>query len=714
MGVTPFRFDLWFSTIRRLSIILLMLAVILAHPRKTGLGVVLLVWGVGLGAILMDIFASRLFLRGDAGALRLRTKRAVQIGQILLDQVALGLGVYHSSGLHSPLVAVYLPYLAAGGLCLGSAVRYAPAFLSVLIVGGIAAFDYLQIIPHSSVGDTVSVWATGWSVVHQIGVFTILAFLSVGGGAWIARHLQWLEAEAKRAKARARQRAQRIAVLQSALQDLDLSLDLQAIAQVIARMALALSTASQVDVLLREAATNTWRLVASQKRPFVTGHGFPDKDTDGSDPGDSLKAEQTVELPLIRRGRSLGVIKLAYIRSSDSAAEDAELLQIMAHQAAIAIENASHYEQMAAERARMQTIVDHVNEGIIVLGRRNEITMMNPAAAEITGWPIEQAQGMSCTDVFRCHDERNLPLCDSDACPLTSAHAPDNSRRHIVIFHRRDGQHVWVDMICSQITNGDEKSSLLCTLRDITELKKLEKLKTEFIASVSHELRSPLTIIRAYSQILERALSHDEELLYYATAIDEESHHLSKLVDDLLDLSRIEAGRLRLNLEWCDLAEMILETVRTYEGYTREHTIHVDVRARPLLARVDPVRVRQVLTNLINNAIKYSPEGSRIDIRLVSEGDQHKRWARISVRDEGPGIPPEHQQRIFERFYQINPSQAGGEGVGLGLPISKAIVEAHGGQIWVESEPGHGSTFHFTLPLPTITLLANEESFEAG
>ena len=268
---------------------------------------------------------------------------------------------------------------------------------------------------------------------------------------------------------------------------------------------------------------------------------------------------------------------------------------ISLHLAAIAIENRFHYGRMAMEQAQLKTILDHVSDGITVLEDK-KITMLNPAAADLVGWPLHEALGASCEDVFRCHDERGLPLCESEACPLAFTGASNG--RHTVIFHRQDGQHVWVEMTCSRIADECGEFSL-CTLRDVTELKRLEKLKSEFIASVSHELRSPLTIIRGYSQILERALSEDKELLYYATAIDEESLHLSRLVDDLLDFARIESGRLRLSLEWYDLSEIILETVRTYEGYAKEHAIHVDIGIKPLLARVDPVRVRQVLINLI-------------------------------------------------------------------------------------------------------------------
>jgi PAS domain S-box-containing protein len=353
---------------------------------------------------------------------------------------------------------------------------------------------------------------------------------------------------------------------------------------------------------------------------------------------------------------------------------------------------------------RQLTILNEVNDGIVVLDRQYNVAMLNPAASQLTGWTPEQAQGVSCHEIFRCHDERDIALCNTESCPLQATTATGEARRHVVVFHRQDGQHPWVEIACSIIAHRADQPSFLCTLRDISESKKLEKLKSDFLANVSHELRSPLTIIYGYSQILERTLK-DEELLYYAAAIHDESRHLTRLVEDLLDFSRIESGRLRLNLEWCDLSQVILETVKVYEGYSPRHAIRLNLSLNSLPIRADPARIRQVLTNLINNAIKYSPEGSPIELTLTTEissdTGRMERMARVGVRDEGPGIAPEHHQRIFERFYRVNPSSAGGEGVGLGLAISKAIVEGHGGKIWVESEPGKGSTFYFTLPMPS-------------
>lgn len=367
--------------------------------------------------------------------------------------------------------------------------------------------------------------------------------------------------------------------------------------------------------------------------------------------------------------------------------------------------------QVALDENGMHPLLDHVSDAIVMLDAEWHVLALNPAAAQLTGWSPAAARGASCRNLFRCHNEQGLPLCESQNCPLWSLSCLSTESAATVTFHRQDGQLVWVELMCSQLSDPQGQPLLLCTLHDVSEAKQLERLKSEFIAGVSHELRSPLTIIRGYSQILERALGEYEELCYYATTISEESRHLARLVDDLLDFSRIETGRLRLSLEWCDLATIAAETARTYERYAQRHVIRTELPARPVMARADPVRVRQVLTNLINNAIKYSPEGSSITIRLTTDERQRQPIAEIRVRDQGPGIAPEHQKRIFERFYRVNPSPAGGEGIGLGLAICKAIVEGHGGEIGVISEVGKGSEFYFTLPLPPIVF--EEDADEA-
>ncbi len=684
-------------------ILVAMFATIWFQLRRGEFPIIWMVWGLGLAAILFDLLIHRLRSKPFHRRLDPRIQLSLQAGQLLLDQAALGTGIYFLGGPHTPFLALYLPYLTASACSLPSPARYMPAGLSVLAIGGMAMLE-------RGGGATLAKVSPNDHSLYAILLFLPLIGLSVELGASTARRLKLAEQEAEKLKRQAHYRVQDFILARSAVSDPDLLMGPEHIARAIARMALAVTSAAQAEVLLPNGDDAAWRVVAVQRRDHqsrngAARNGTPHDDAAGVDGRQGstrpLVSQRILEIPLVREGRPTALLKLIYEQDVEDATKESLALQLLSQHAAVAVENAIRYEKLLAEQEQIKAILDHVSDGIVVLDDTYRVVMMNPAAEAITGWEQERALDVPCTEIFRCHDERNLLLCDSEGCPLRATTESENGQPRTVIFHRQDGQHVWAEVACAQLEDLEGRPSFLCTIRDVTEFKNLERLKSEFIASVSHELRSPLTIISGYSQILERALRHDEELLYYASAIDEESQLLARLVDDLLDFSRIEAGRLRLTLEWCDLAEVILETVRTYEGHTKGHPIRVNLKARPVHAHVDPVRVRQVLMNLLNNAIKYTPEGTPIEVSLTLEEEDGKRYARISVRDEGPGIDPEHQKKIFDRFYQISPSQAGGGGVGLGLSICKAIVEGHGGRIWVESTPGKGSTFHFTLPLPS-------------
>jgi two-component system sensor histidine kinase KdpD len=245
-------------------------------------------------------------------------------------------------------------------------------------------------------------------------------------------------------------------------------------------------------------------------------------------------------------------------------------------------------------------------------------------------------------------------------------------------------------------------------LRDITREKELDKMKSQLLSTVSHELRTPLASIKGFATTLLRDdVDWDEESRReFLSIIDEESDRLTELISNLLDMSRIEAGTLRVEPEPTDLDPIFRETAAEFQLMTRAHQIrvHVPPALPPVMA--DPRRARQVLRNLVENAVKYSPEGGSI---TISAGVVNGR-VRTSVADQGIGIGPEQLEHIFDRFYQVDSASTRSVGgSGLGLSICKAIVEAHGERIWVESQPDMGSTFHFTLPLASSFEGALEE-----
>jgi two-component system sensor histidine kinase KdpD len=233
---------------------------------------------------------------------------------------------------------------------------------------------------------------------------------------------------------------------------------------------------------------------------------------------------------------------------------------------------------------------------------------------------------------------------------------------------------------------------------EIEILRELNRLRSELIANVSHELRTPLGLIEVFcTTLLREDVDFDREIQQeFLRDIEEETGKLEKIVDNLLDLSQMKDGRLRLDKRPTDVGQLAREVMEAMEVQLIQHRFVHDFPPDPLVATVDPKRIEQVLRNLLSNAIKYSPKGGNITV----QGRGDKRQLLVRVSDQGIGIPPEGLERVFERFYRVeNEIIQSVRGAGLGLAVCQGIVEAHGGRIWVESTLGVGSTFYFTLPV---------------
>jgi signal transduction histidine kinase len=230
----------------------------------------------------------------------------------------------------------------------------------------------------------------------------------------------------------------------------------------------------------------------------------------------------------------------------------------------------------------------------------------------------------------------------------------------------------------------------------VAAMEELGRLKDAFVSQVSHELRTPLQPIVGFAELLSDRADSPEEVRQYADIIQRQSLTLQRLVDDLLDLARFESGRYQLDRTSVDLKQLLDTRVAELGMLSTKHPVHLEVDGAVPPVDADPGRVEQVVNNLVGNAVRYSPDGGAIVIRLSREGDE----ARVSVSDTGIGIPSDRQARVFEKFYRVeNDATRHVSGTGLGLSISRELVEAHGGRISVDSEPGRGSTFSFTLPL---------------
>jgi two-component system phosphate regulon sensor histidine kinase PhoR len=258
---------------------------------------------------------------------------------------------------------------------------------------------------------------------------------------------------------------------------------------------------------------------------------------------------------------------------------------------------------------------------------------------------------------------------------------------------------------------GFNEPHAIVLLRDVTELRRLETVRREFVANVSHELRTPIASIKAMVETLEAGAIEDRDLTYdFLNRMVGESDRLAALVDDLLDLGRLELGRVTLHIEPLDPADLLNRAVERLRPQTERARVSLTTAIPAGLPRVaaDRARIEQVVLNLVHNAIKFTPAGGSISV-TASPGDAE---LVVSVQDTGAGIAPEELGRLFERFYKVDRSRRS-EGTGLGLAIAKHIVQAHDGSIWVESEVGKGSRFYFTLPFASARS-ARTASEDAG
>jgi signal transduction histidine kinase len=278
-------------------------------------------------------------------------------------------------------------------------------------------------------------------------------------------------------------------------------------------------------------------------------------------------------------------------------------------------------------------------------------------------------------------------------------HRPEDERWYAEgIHHRADGLAITLaDNYSPQFGEDGEMTQVIANVRDITRLREAEELKQTLLSVISHELKTPVSIIKGYAGTLARedANWNRETLAEGLGVIEEEADRLDKLISNLLEASRLQAGGLKLRLSYLNLADLARSAVENLQATTDRHTMVVDFPAEfpPVLG--DFERLREVLTNLIGNAIKYSPEGGLIKVG----GEAGPNKVRLYVSDEGIGIPPAEQEQIFDRFHRVDNRLARQTpGTGLGLFLVRAVVQAHGGKVWVNSVPGHGSVFWVELP----------------
>jgi PAS domain S-box-containing protein len=413
-----------------------------------------------------------------------------------------------------------------------------------------------------------------------------------------------------------------------------------------------------------------------------------------------LPLRQVVALPMSIGRDLIGVLYVFRTHGTSFTPDDRQILSSFADQAAIAVHNAQLYQRLVQEKRRLDAILQHSADGVMILDQGQVITVFNRALSELTGWTAAEAVGRHHDEVIvwaRLDTELDLARAAAGGWPL----AKEDGAKHPLYaegdLRRRNGATVSAGITYAPLLDRDGRLvNIIANVRDITRFREADRLKSTFVSIVSHELKTPVATILGYAETLARpdARWDPDTVRELAETIQDEAKQLDRLITDLLDVSRLQAGALPLTVEDVALDALACRVVQRFQGQTDRHDLAARFPEDFPLVRGDRMRLEQVLNNLVSNAIRYSPEGGRVRIR----GRVRRDDVVVTVTDEGIGIPATEQGRIFEAFYRVDDrSTRKTRGAGLGLFLARAIVEAHGGRLWVESEPGEGSSFSFSL-----------------
>lgn len=381
------------------------------------------------------------------------------------------------------------------------------------------------------------------------------------------------------------------------------------------------------------------------------------------------------DVPLFVRQEAVGILNVAAVRDIAYSDEEIKLLYTLASQASAAIERLQAV--LSAEKSKMKVMVERMSEGVAMFDEKDELVIANSAFKEMTGGDLsllgeldEIKKRRKQPKVLDIHLEKPFPrIINSE-----SACIEDDNGRYL---------------------------GIVVLLRDVSKEREIEQMKSDFVSLVSHELRTPLVAIKGAADNLLDGLAGElndtqkDCLVLSKRNID----RLNRLISDLLDISRIEAGKIQLNKQPADAASIVKDVLGLFQASAKEKNIALEslLSEELPLVTIDSDKINQVLTNLVGNALKFTPAQGKIIVKVF----RAENFLRVEVKDTGVGIPKQDLEKVFDKFYQVdrNKSFTSVKGTGLGLPISKGIVERHGGKIWAESEAGQGSKFIFTLPV---------------
>jgi len=404
-----------------------------------------------------------------------------------------------------------------------------------------------------------------------------------------------------------------------------------------------------------------------------------------------------VGLPLIARQKVVGLLFIFRGYAGIFSANDHTVLSSFANQAAIAVQNAQLYTQANQEKERINALLDSLADGILILDPSTRVERCNPAFSRMVGISGEHIQGQVHEQVVQwASPPQGLTLeqAESDGWPLTP-HA------HLYIegdLKRTSAeQPLPVGATYTPLISAEGNLlNIIVTVRDITRFRQAVELKSTFISIISHELKTPVALIKGYVSTLRREDAQWDAAIVQDSlqVIEEEADRLAGLIENLLDASRLQAGGMTLKRSDVSLPELAQRMAQRLQTQTGKHTITVSFPPDFPVILADETRLEQVLSNLIGNSIKYAPGG---EIKVTGQVRQDS--VIVCVSDEGPGIDPQDIPHIFDRFYRAPEMARNTKGAGLGLFLTRAIIEAHSGHIWIDTVPGQGARFCFSLPI---------------
>jgi two-component system phosphate regulon sensor histidine kinase PhoR len=369
-----------------------------------------------------------------------------------------------------------------------------------------------------------------------------------------------------------------------------------------------------------------------------------------------------------------------YARARRAALSEVEALQDEQRRAAL------------QNQTQQEVLFNSMVEGLLLLDERGRIQLANRAFASLFGVAVD-IRGRTLMEALRLHELADL------------VKSLDSQKQVLGYELRLSGlSERWLQVNAAAIFNGHgRRHGTVLVFHDLTRLKKLESARQEFVANVSHELRTPLSLIKGYVEtLLDGARDNPEVATKFLQTIDRNAERLKLLIEDLLTISELESGHVKLNLSTVALSPVVAKVLEDFKARAAAKSVKLVNQAPDLAVRADVDRLEQVLGNLVDNAIKYG--GAECTVTVggnAQEGGQ----VQVFVQDDGLGIPPEALDRVFERFYRVDKARSREQGgTGLGLAIVKHLIQSHGGRVWATSEPGRGTTFYFTLDQATGTL----------